>query len=120
MNCQRASDGKKLRYVTRVERGVAHDAPRNTHWSHIHLPLYSPSAPPMARSLIGGVGALRPLPHVAVQLAQRTVSRRSSRRRMEVARIDERAVHGLIARGDFPFGLGGRRAPAHRANASAS
>ena len=25
---------------------------------------------------------------------------------MEVARIDERAVHGLIARGDLPFGLG--------------
>ena len=46
MNCQRASDGKKLRYVTRAwDRGVAHDAPRSTHWSHIHLPLYSPSAP---------------------------------------------------------------------------
>src|SRR5262249_9777398 len=46
LNCQRASGGKKLRYVVRAwDRGVAHDAPRKTSWLHMNLPLYSPSAP---------------------------------------------------------------------------
>ena len=32
LNCQRASEGKKLRYDSRAcDRGVAHDAPRSTH-----------------------------------------------------------------------------------------
>ena len=45
-NCQRASGGKKLRYVARMcERGVAHEPPRSTYWLHMNLPLYSPTAP---------------------------------------------------------------------------
>ena len=46
VNCQRASGGKKLRYVRRAwVRGVAQEAPRRTIWLHMNLPLYSPSAP---------------------------------------------------------------------------
>ncbi len=50
LNCQRVGEWKKLRYVRRAcERGVATDAPRSTHWSAIHFPLYSPIAPAAGR-----------------------------------------------------------------------
>src|SRR5207244_665581 len=50
-NCQRASGGKKFRYVGRMwERGVAHEPPRSTYWLHMNLPLYSPRAPGAVRN----------------------------------------------------------------------
>jgi hypothetical protein len=49
-NCQRASGGKKLRYVARMWlAGVAQEPPRSTYWPDMNLPLYSPTAPSAGR-----------------------------------------------------------------------
>src|SRR5262249_35761717 len=46
VTCQRASGGKKFRYVGRVcAAGVKQEAPRRTIWFTMNFPLYSPTAP---------------------------------------------------------------------------
>ena len=48
--CHLVGEEKKFRYECRAwVRGVKHEEPRSTHWSAIHLPLYSPMAPPAGR-----------------------------------------------------------------------
>ena len=109
LNAQRAAGGKKLRYVGRVwPAGVTQDPPRSTIWLHMNLPLYSPMAPGGGRNPgYGPYGARRPLPDVAVELADTRPARRDGGGRVQQP---GRQVVGLVAcagdgRDVLPLGL---------------
>jgi len=116
-----ASGGRSS--VGRADVGRRRDAgsTRRTYWPDMNLPLYSPDR--AGGGLEAGmrpVVAARPFPHVAEGLREHSVGRRLAQRKADAARRSRRNFRCAARRArDFPFGFGGRRASAQRANASA-
>src|SRR5271169_1273553 len=101
---------------------VAHEPPRRTYWLHMNLPLYSPSAP--AGGAYAGYGEYELLVHSQTSpnicAGAWTPAISSSGLGWKFSLSTKFPAYGKSAAATSHSNSVGKRAPAHRANASAS